>query len=613
MTSIVCIETKDSKETILVAGTRDGLVITINLSSGPTAAAGQGVTERIGSMPAHIYPAREPGSVFICCGNGFYLAMDYRDGQGFHSKQNIWTVDADDSSKPSPTITSVTALQKSLSGNESNVPLLLLGNDHFYLAELQPHAGPVQRHLPLGMTPQKLLYSHVLKCLVVAVRTPDNKPTLRFIDPMSGEDLSCPLSGHGKEPDDYIKGLGTVDDRIHCLEEWHVTEGEHSYYYIFAGTRGTDNGGRMLIVSTKRERPQPGESRGKIRFWTRHRIKAPPDAPKGPVYAVSSLGRKIQASIGTRLLEYKLDQGKIIQLCYSDLGAPAWRLSKQPNNHRMLALVKGESIRAITAGGDPNPVLTTAHIEPTSRPGMDMLEVAGEWDPYTLSPIVSSSDPGQNNSIVLVSDQNCSLAGLWVPWDTPGRDCEVLFEADLPSSVRRLRLGHTLPAWSRERRKEKTYGLLSAAVHQDAQILGMGIDGSMQHFTLLDVRVWRFLRFVQNVAETSAELYPFTHVEFDEDDFDGEFDPVPEMDRRLEMQVDGDLMQRCLDKKALEGLIGRRAEWMKLFREYLEGVDGGRWTKDWGEVINEEEEEQTIRRYFALAYDILEYFLVPVI
>lgn len=615
VTSTVCITIKDSQETILVAGTRDGLVITINLSMSKPWFVG-----RMGSMPAHVYAARTPGSVFVSCGNGFYLASDYREGRGFHQKQYIWTVDANDSSKLSPAITSVTALEKSLSGNESNVPLLLLANDHFYLAELQPHAGPVQRQLPLGMTPQKILFSHVLKCLVVAVRTPDNKPALRFIDPTSGEDLSYPLNGQTKEPVEYINGLGAVDDRIHCLEEWNVsTEEGHSYHYILAGTRGVEEAGRVLIISSKRERPQPGENKGKIKFWTRHKIKPPADAPRGPVYAVTASGRTIRASIGPRIYEYRLDQEerRLPPACAHDLGAPIWKLSIQPDSARTVALVKGESIRALVAGGDQEPGFTVTHIEPTSRPGMDMLEVAGSWDPVTSAPIVlSSSSSSSSNSIVLVSDQNCTLAGLWVPWDTPGRDCEVLFEADLPSSVRRLRLGRTLPAWSRERRKEKKYGLLPAAVDDDAQILGMGIDGSMQHFTLLDLPIWRFLRFVQNVAETSAELYPFTHVDINEFDAnpDGEFDPVPEMDRRLELQIDGDLMQRCLDKRALEGLIGRRSQWVTLFQEYLDGVDGGRWTREFIKTtVEEDDNAEQDGRYYALAYDILEYFLVPVI
>lgn len=652
VTSVACITTHDSQESVLVAGTRDGLVMTISLTA-PQSGVKQVLVERVGSLSAHVYPARTPNSVIVCCGHGFYLASDFREAKGFHQKQNIWTVDADDSSKFSPIITSVTALTMSLSGNESNVPLLLLASDRFYLAELQPHAGPVQRHIPLGVTPQKLLYSHVLKCLVVAVRTSDNKSSLRFIDPITGEDLSVPQNGQTKESVDYIKGLGIVDDRIQCLEEWHVAkEGGHSYYYIFAGTRGTvEEGGRLLIISAKRERPQPGQTgRGKIKFWTRHKIKAPTEEPpahpiRGPVYAVTTSDRRIQTSIGTRLLEYKLDESdrKIAHVGVHDLGAPVWKLAMLPDSSRTVALVKGESIRALEAAGpsvgsgsaagdqqqqqqqDPSSIFTVTHVEPASRPAMDMLEVAGEWDSTTFMPIVTSSsepnsDSNHSNQIVLVSDQNCSLAGLWVPWDTPGRDCEVLFEADLPSSIRRLRLGRVLPAWSREKRKEKKYGLLPASVHEDAQILGMGIDGSMQHFTLLGLHVWRFLRFVQNISETSAELYPFTHIEFEDDEFDsvgdgggvmGGFDPVPEMDRRLEMQVDGDLMQRCLDNRSLEGLIGRRAEWGTLFREYLDGVDGGRWTKEF--VAGAMNEDEVKRRYFALAYDILEYFLVPII
>lgn len=621
ITSTVCIVTKDPQETILVAGTRDGRVITVNLSvSKPW------FVERMGGTPAHVYSARTPGSVFICCGGAFYLASDYRENQGFHQKQNIWTVDANDSSKPSPAITSVTALPKSLSGNESNVPLLLLANDRFYLAELQPHAGPVQRHIPLGMTPQKILFSHVLKCLVVAVRTPDNKPALQFIDLASGADLSFPVSGQTKQPVEYVNGLGTVDDRIHCLEDWNMTTDDgRSYYYVLVGTRGRDGAsGRLLIISPQRERPQPGETKGKIKFWTRYKIKPPPDAPHGPVYAATAADDIVRVSIGPRIYEYRLDQRerKLSPVCFTDVGAPVWRLEIPSDVSRTLALVKGDSLRALVMAEGQQSGFILRHLEPASnRPGMDMLEVAGSWDPVTSRPIVSEFVGTANASIVLVSDQYCTLAGIWVPWDSPGRDCEVLFEAALPSSVRRLRLGSTLPAWSRERRKEIKYGLLPAAADKDAQILGMGIDGSMQHFTLLDVSIWRFLRFVQNIAETSAELYPFTHVDIEA--FGDEFDPVPEMDRRLELQVDGDLMQRCLEKRALERLIGPRSQWVTLFQEYLDGLDGGRWTRGFrgaattvGEVDCEDEEKDDAEldsKYYALAYDILEYFLVPVI
>lgn len=575
--------------------------------------------ERMGSMPVHVYPARNVGSAFVCCDSNFVLASDFREGEGFTQKRSVWTVDAEDSSKPSPAITSVTVLPRSLSGNEANIPLLLLATDHVLLAELQPQVGPVQRHISLGMTPSKLLYSHVLKCLVVGAKTSDDKTTLRFIDPDTGDDLSLPVDGHSKEPVDFISGLGRLGDRILCLEEWYVkSDSGHGHYFILVSTRGGEEGGRVLIVSPKADRSAP-QSRGKIRFWTRYKLKKAQEDPPGPISAVTASGRKILSSMGSRLLYHELDEGerKITQAPSQELGGPAWKLSMLPNGSRTLALVKGDSVRALEEVDAQVPTVT--HVEPTTRSAMDMLEVAGVWD--------DSTSVSETESIVLLSDQNCSVKGLWVPWDTPGKDCEVLFETDLPSSVRRLRHGRTLPAWSREKRRghDKKFGLLRASV-DDAEILGMGIDGSMQHFTLLDMNVWRFLRFIQNVSETSADLYPFTHVPFeevdgdDEDDEAGGFDPTPMVDKGLEMQVDGDLMQRCLEKRALEGLMSKREEWMEMFVDYLDGVDGGRWTKGFQEEDGEDEEdamtmdgEERRRKYFALAYEILEYFLVPVI
>lgn len=233
---------------------------------------------------------------------------------------------------------------------------------------------------------------------------------------------------------------------------------------------------------------------------------------------------------------------------------------------------------------------------------MDMIEVAGAWSSSPVTTIASEPGP----SIVILADQNSGLTGLWVPWDCPDKDCEVLFEADIPSTVRRLRLGRTLPAWARGARRDKRFGLLPASVN-DAEILGMGIDGSLQSFTLLDLRVWHFLRFVQNIAETSAELYPFTYLSFETPEEEEAYDPRPVVDNSLQMQVDGDLMQRVLDKRALEGLVWARREWVGYFMEYLDGVDGGRWT---GFKVTGE--EQRAKAYCQLAYEILQYFLMPV-
>ncbi|KAF3768013.1 hypothetical protein M406DRAFT_254924 [Cryphonectria parasitica EP155] len=616
-TSLVFVFEKTAGKAVLVAGSRDGLVATVGISTFEPLQTGAVSLSRMGSMPVHVYSGRKAGEVFLCCDSRLVLASNFLEGHGFTLKQSVWTVDAEDSSKPSPAITSVTVLPNSLSGNEANTPLLLLATDHVLLAELQSQAGPVQRHLPLGSTPHKVLYSHVLKCLVVGTQTIREQTTLMFIDPETGQDLGVSANGQTKHEVPFISGLGVSGDRILSLEEWHVrSDYGHDHYYLLVSTRGHQNGGKIIIVSAVQEKPEPGQKRGKIRFWTRYKLKRSEGDPPGPISAVTTSGHKIQSSMGALILYHELDEGqkKITQAPSQEIGGPAWKLSILPGGSRTLALIKGDSLRVLEKNDDDQePTMT--HMDGTTRSVMDMLEVAGAWDEALSTPIVS--DPPQ--SIVLVSDQNCNVTGLWIPWDNPGQDCEVLFETDLPSSVRRLRLGRVLPTWSRERRRERKFGLLPASV-DGSEILGMGIDGSMQHFTLLDLSVWRLLRFVQNISETSPELYPFTYLPLedmgmDEDDTDA-FDPTPVVDRGLEMQVDGDLMQRCLEKRALEGLMTKREEWMGMFVEYLDRLDNGRWTKDFsGDEDNDigMDGDGLRRRYFDLAYDILEYFLVPVL
>lgn len=590
---------------VLIAGSRDGALLTLGLDDHCEVASVS--LERVGSVPAYVYEASR-GSAFVCCNSSFTLIGDFQGGnRGFARKQSVWTVDANDSSKLAPSITSVVVLQESLSGNVANTPLLLLATDHVLLAELQPEVGPVQRQIPLGMTPQKLLYSHVLKCLVVGARTLDDRPTLRFIDPDTGEDLSLPLHGHTREPADFISGLGKTGDRILCLDEWHIESKNKNFYFILVGTNGGPaDGGRVLIVSPQAERPAQGESRGRISFWTRHRIKG----PKEPVYAVTAAGRKIQAAFHSELVYYRLDEGekKLTQVSTTQLDSEAWKLSVLPSSSHTLALTRHDSLWVLEEAENAADGFDVRHVDPYTPHGLDMLEVAGDWPP---PPSGLPSEPPP--SIVLIADQECGLNGLWIPWDSPDKDCEVLFETDLPSTVRRLRLGRTLPPWSREARSRngsKRFGLLAASVG-DGEVLGMGIDGSLQHFTLLDLGAWRFLRFLQNVSETSAELYPFTHMQFESAADEEAFDPRPSAADRdtLERQVDGDLMQRILDRRALEGLVWSRREWAGYFMEYLDGVDGGRWTRFEG-VAGEEERS---RAYVRLAYEILEYFLVPII
>jgi hypothetical protein len=68
------------------------------------------------------------------------------------------------------------------------------------------------------------------------------------------------------------------------------------------------------------------------------------------------------------------------------------------------------------------------------------------------------------------------------------------------------------------------------------------------------------------------------------------------------MHVDGDVLGRCLERRALERVVVGEEHVARL-RELLGELDGGRHTAGWAEGED--------KRYFGLAYEVLEYYLSP--
>jgi hypothetical protein len=145
--------------------------------------------------------------------------------------------------------------------------------------------------------------------------------------------------------------------------------------------------------------------------------------------------------------------------------------------------------------------------------------------------------------------------------------------------------------WEQREDGPKSYGRLRSTV-DDAEILGISLDGSMQHFILLSVEAWRLLRFLQNMAISKAEGT-------------SAFDPLdlePRMDRGLEMHVDGDLLRRCyLDTPgALEELLSQHEG---RFWELLHQISSALRTSP----------ELQLKDACTVASDMLNYYLSPVL
>lgn len=585
---------------IIMIGTRSGEVVNLTSLVPPRLMQQQ----RFGVSAANILVGNEPGhnsTILVSCDSNLVMLSKYspassqETGGAFKAMTRVWPVDASNPACAAPPVDSVTVLPRNLfSAGGSTTPLLILSGSRVLLAELSLQPGPVHRQMPLEGTPTKIIYSRHLQCLIVGL-IKDDLPVLRFLDPDTGEDLGTP-TGNDAAQERSPPEIGKQGDQILGLAEWEYEHGGRVWRFVVVSTRH----GRLSVASADRAR-QPSDGGQSPRILYKVRFKK--SKLEQPIYSVLGHPTGLFYCVGHVLHWDVLDalEKKLKNRETFELGSPATSLRLV--NDKIVALTSRDSVEIVdysADGGETSDALI--HVDPQPRKTEHLIEVAG-----------LQTDEAQS-SIILVSDRECGVGGLWVPWRAPGKDCVPVFEADLPSSIRRFRRGRTRPYWEQGRHPVK-YGRLPSTV-DDAEILGVSLDGSLYHFTLLSVEVWRLLRFIQNLAVAAPELYPFAREEAAEYpeiapepdlERDPSSDPEPRLDRSLEMQIDGDMLQRCLDKGALERLMSNPDDLVRL-AEILDDIDGGRHTEGFSGLAGGARDET-----IALTYDILEHFLVPVL
>ncbi|EFX05596.1 thermotolerance protein [Grosmannia clavigera kw1407] len=612
LTSVLLKKSEDGSMAI-VFGTRGGdmVALTIGLAGSVLAAN----SEKLGRTATHVVSVEDPNlktATLAVCDGRLSLMSDFDARRAsFRSMHTVWLEDASDTSKESPFVSAASVLQKSLPGHQSKTQLTLTAKTRVLLVELHTQPRPVHRSLPVMGTPLKVIYSCMLDCLIVALKTLDDKPTLQFLDPDTGEDLSFPTDKYN-EPVEFVSGLGKTGDHILGLDEWQYERNGDKWLFLLVSTKG----GRLLVLSTVPVAKNQEGRRQKIRYWTRYKRSTATE----PIYSVVGWNNNVFYCMGSTLYWDQLDVEDRRLRTQGTFELASSATSLRILNGRIVALTERDSVEIISMTGENPGEMTLHHADSESRTAVHMIEIGDK------------TADGSGASAVLLSNRSCGVAGLFIPWQQPGRDCEVILEAELPASIRKLARGRTRPVWQQARRDVR-YGLLPSTL-DGAEILGMCIDGSLQHFTLLSIPIWRILRLIQNLAFTTPTLYPFLY-EVPGPDFDEE----PEVDQSYGMQIDGDMLQRCLDKRALEELFSSASRTNRLF-ELLEQLDNGRWTAAIGKSSEGREEdretepgmedgeegdcadegdakrkkkEEKKSSYLALLYDILEYYLAPVL
>ncbi|PKS08861.1 hypothetical protein jhhlp_003472 [Lomentospora prolificans] len=538
------------EKSIIVGGTRGGYFLVVEIESAVPIRVTHRL-ERFGTLPIDILPSHGSYAdasgqpVFVCYGASVALLDDYdvTNGAGFKTRARLIPVDSDCSALESPLVTSVARLPVITPDYH---PLLMVTGSRLLITRLESHPEIIPRPIPLGGTPSRVIYSHLLECLIVAVNVGD-RPTLMFLDSDTGRNLSWPTD-RNKEDQEFISGLGHQGDWVHCLDEWLFQKEDKTFSFILV----TTHSGRLLIVSAEK-------IDGRVRFWTRHKK----NSPGPPIYSVTAVADNIFFCVGTTIYWEILDvvERKIREHAKIELVSPATSMSILAG--KLYALTQAHSLEIVDLDrveeSRDNYTIGDGLMEKRMRPTMHMIHVGDATDTPGPWPIT------------LLSDRECGVIGVWAPLSREEGGISVVFEAELPASVRRFRRGHTRPAWWRSKFTGPRYGRLMSTA-DDADILGVCLDGSVHSFTLLTLEAWRFLKLVQNAAVS----------QFNAEDRglggqrDEDFEPmvVP----KLQLQVDGDILYWCWRGRELEGLFKDRDERL-LFMRYLDELDGGEWTR----------------------------------
>ncbi|KAF0319122.1 thermotolerance protein [Colletotrichum asianum] len=590
--SIVVVSETD-KKTSLVMGSRSGHLITVELK-GSTPADRAIYRERLGTVSVEVLPINAksvPGAVLVCSNDALLLLRDFeakRPGY-FATRHRAWATDLKNPAMPSLPVISAASIPRAHS-MENRIPLVLLSGERISFTELYLQDGPVPRRLPLRTgTPGKVLYSKTLQCLVVAIQVGD-QPNIMFLDLETGEDLSYPLDKHGN-PTIFVNGLGGHGDRILGMYEWLFTQAGMTFHYLIVTTRG----GRLILLSptADEDRDSEGKKRKRIRFATRYKSKE-----QAPISSVVGDDEGLVYCAGSTLYSEVLDTGekKLVRQKSYELNSPA--ISLRLVNGKICALTLGDSVVVIDHKTDHyGEDMDLIHMDKTTRKSNDFFNIGECADGPTAWPIT------------LLCGMNRDFAAVWTPWQQRGKELEVVAEGSLPVSVRKLGRGHVRPEWlatqlatQSETDHGPRYGHIPSTV-DGAELLGMCLDGALMHFSLLDMHAWRFLRFVQNLAVRSHLLFPYSYEVsvLDDEDYDAEVREAPATMKH----IDGDLLQRCVDKRALEKLISEDSN-IDLLREYLDYLDDGKWTASF-------QDDDDVSKYFGLAYVVLEYHLSPVL
>ncbi|KAI9718568.1 MAG: hypothetical protein M1812_004019 [Candelaria pacifica] len=567
--SVSCVSSNDTQ--LLLCGQRDGQLQTFQVEThneSATVTLTHSNCLVMGTTSVKVFPdSLDSRNAYVTCDSDF-CRVTYDELQHRRlSVSNVWLTNAGDPSYRQSPILAASQLPSSFQLTDATyagLMVLILGAK-LIVATLDRTAKVVPRRIPVKGTPRRIIFSKVLDMLVLVVTSNENKPPrqrsspgiqsrsrvlvrdcIEFIDPDQPT-----IKVEGDIPQDSgsqkcLAPVGKAGERVLGIIEWSPSEEGRTYHFLVVCTRikhsgGLPDTGRVAFFKARRN------NQGGVDVAEKYHIRC----DGGPAYSIASLGSSSLVYCSGNELKIQflnLSEKKWQPVCSYRLRSPGLHID-----------VKGPLIYVTTASDS----VQILKFEDNTLSHQFSDSVAREGLHHLTLP---------NLSITLASDKACNVAGLWQPPTRLTATPATVFEAELPGSMIRLRLGSVRPPW-------RSLAGLPGLLQDD--IIGVSVDGALYQITLLTAAAWRLLRFIQNLCARSPSVSPITyhqsplgHIE-------------PEDTNPRSFHVDGDVLSRllALESSELQFMLdqmssssdaaevrARRERFEELVREVLQEV-----------------------------------------
>lgn len=452
---------------------------------------------------------------FVSCGLDFCALTWNCLGLDGISVASVWVTDKDRPALAQRAITAVTRLppEEQLAHPEMASSLTVVSGDECLVVRPDDDVSTVPRQILLNGTPNRLLYSERLRCFVSAsLRTGIRSfPSSRLHSPPEERRQVWPvIEFSSASGDDWSRQYELQPgERVYSLLEWTYETPDKTWAFILVGSNrlksdGTQKGKITFL--------QPVSQESKVVVVKEGRTQN----TDSPVYALALYDDKtIVAAVGTHISIFRFspDERRWNEMCLPyKLASPAVQITASRSQIHITTLLDSYvhlTLEVPSSGHGNMPHLVPVNMGPRADSCLSHLLLTlpahSSHDDQSLQVdgINTDSSRSLETSIILMSTKagqivGLSSADLFSASDRHSRNARILFEANLPRSLTRLRHGNITLPW----RPKPPIGVSHGG------IVGSAADGTLIGVAIVDEKLWRRLSWVQRLCERSAEICP---------------------------------------------------------------------------------------------------------